>query len=114
MGKSTRVRCPSEAAGSASRDGAATARLEKGLTNPLPIAEPGKKQRSATAMRAVAGVYERWRRVWSYGDGDARSCFKLLRRSGDGYLRALGVGDPLGGHGFLGGDGGQGRAAAAE
>ena len=74
MGKSTRVRSPSEAAGSASRDGAATAaalrpRLEEeDLTKPLPIAEPGKQQRSAAAaaMRAVAGLWERrgsqWRR----------------------------------------------------
>ena len=67
MGKSTRVRSPSEAAGSASRDGAATAaalrpRLEEeDLTKPLPIAEPGKQQRSAAAaaMRAVAGLWER-------------------------------------------------------
>lgn len=66
MGKSTRVRCPSDETGSASRDGAATAaahqpRLEEvGLTKPLPTPEePGKQHRSAAAvavaaMRAVA------------------------------------------------------------
>ena len=63
MGKSTRVRCPSEETGPVSLDGAATAaahqpRLgEEGLTKPLPIAEePGKQQRSpaAAAMRAGA------------------------------------------------------------
>jgi len=66
MGKSTRVRCPSEETGPVSLDGAATAaahqpRLgEEGLTKPLPIAEePGKQQRSpaaAAAMRAVSGL----------------------------------------------------------
>jgi len=85
MGKSTRVRSPSEAAGSASRDGAATAaalrpRLEEeDLTKPLPIAEPGKQQRSAAAaaMRAVAGLWERRGGgasgvgVWSPGFGAA-------------------------------------------
>jgi len=66
MGKSTRVRCPSDETGSASRDGAATAaahqpRLEGvGLTKPLPTPEePGKQHRSAAAvaaMRAVAAL----------------------------------------------------------
>jgi hypothetical protein len=79
MGKSTRVRSPSEAAGSASRDGAATAaalrpRLEEeDLTKPLPIAEPGKQQRSAAAaaMRAVAGLWER------RGEPVASACGRL-------------------------------------
>jgi hypothetical protein len=66
MGKSTRVRCPSDETGSASRDGAATAaahqpRLEElGLTKPLLTPEdPGKQHRSAAAvaaMRAVAAL----------------------------------------------------------
>uniref|UniRef100_A0A0A9FC09 Uncharacterized protein n=1 Tax=Arundo donax TaxID=35708 RepID=A0A0A9FC09_ARUDO len=46
MGKSARVRWPSEEDGSASRDGAATAaaqrlRLEEGVTKPLPLIGPG-------------------------------------------------------------------------
>lgn len=67
IGKSTRERWPSEAAGSGSPATAATCRPrleDEGLTKPLPIAEPGKQQRSAAAaaMRAVAGLWERWRR----------------------------------------------------
>lgn len=79
MGKSTRVRSPSEAAGSASRDGAAMAaalrpRLEEeDLTKPLPIAEPGKQQRSAAAaaMRAASGLWER------RGEPVASACGRL-------------------------------------
>lgn len=63
MGKSTRVRCPSDETGSASRDGAATAaahqpRLEEvGLTKPLPTAEdPGKQHRSAAAVAVAAAA----------------------------------------------------------
>lgn len=67
----TRVRSPSEAAGSVSRDGAAKAatprpRLEEeDLTKSLPIAEPGRPQRSAAAaaMRTAAEGSQWHRRV---------------------------------------------------
>lgn len=98
MGKSTRVRSPSEAAGSASRDGAATAaalrpRLEEeDLTKPLPIAEPGKQQRSAAAaaMRGVAGAL-------GFGSGGGAS-------SGVGvWSPGFGAAAPGPGYGFRGG-----------
>lgn len=63
MGKSTRVRCPSDETGSASRDGAATAaahqpRLDDlAFTKPLPTPEePGKQHRSAAAVAAMRAV----------------------------------------------------------
>ena len=64
IGKSTRVRCPSEAGGGATTAAACRPRLEEeGLMKPPPIAEPGKQQRNdaAAAMRAVSVLRGRWR-----------------------------------------------------
>jgi len=91
MGKSTRVRSPSEAAGSASRDGAATAaalrpRLEEeDLTKPLPIAEPAAERgcsRHARRGWALVGGARQWRRrvvAWIWGRR-ARARLWLPRR----------------------------------
>ena len=60
IGKSTRVRFPSEAGGGGATTAAACRpRLEEeGLMKPPPIAEAGKQQRNdaAAAMRAVSGL----------------------------------------------------------
>jgi hypothetical protein len=117
MGKSTRVRSPSEEAGSASRDGAATAaadaprpRRGENVTAPPPLVVPGQtrflreegKYRSdatpaaaAVAMRAVSLP------LWVKISQSFAMCFCYChvgstgqRRSG---FKAVSVLDPLGG-----------------